>query len=71
MSGQESQQKVQIMFQKPIRDTKLQTYLLLIVGFRRGNYVVWKGDAIVGLIIDRRDWLDLVSRVQIPAKWRV
>jgi hypothetical protein len=52
--------KVRVFFNKPIRDRRLQPWLLVYFGYRRGNYIIWRGSAIVGLDVDSRDWLELL-----------
>ena len=52
--------RVRVLFNKPIKDRRLQLWLLLYFGYRRGNYIIWRGSAIVGLDVDSRDWLELV-----------
>jgi hypothetical protein len=52
--------RVRVFFRKPIKDRRLQLWLLVYFGYRRGNYIIWRGSAIVGLDVDSRDWLQLV-----------
>jgi hypothetical protein len=52
--------RVRVFFHKPIKDRRLQLWLLVYFGYRRGNYIIWRGSAIVGLDVDSRDWLQLV-----------
>jgi hypothetical protein len=52
--------RVRVFFRKPIKDRRFQLWLLVYFGYRRGNYIIWRGSAIVGLDVDSRDWLQLV-----------
>jgi len=52
--------RVRVFFNKPFKDKRLQIWLILYFGYRRGNYIIWRGSAIVGLDVDSRDWLELL-----------
>ena len=59
--------RVRVYFAKPIRDRRLQLWLMLFFGSHRGNYIIWRGSAIVGLDVLARDWFELCRNAKL--KW--
>lgn len=60
--------RIRVFFKKPIKDQKLQLYLLVYFGYRRGNYLVWRGSDLVGLDVWLDDWLSLIKNGSFTAK---
>jgi hypothetical protein len=63
-----SQERVRVLFKKPIGDRELHFLLLLYFGYRKGNYVTSHGEAIVGLDVWKDDWLKLPDILRAKLK---
>jgi len=58
-------ERVRVYFKKPIRDRKLQLFLIIYFGNKKSNFLIWRGSQIVGLDVWLSDWLDLVKNWKV------